>query len=158
DKRVVAITPFVIDLLNIEKSFEHHYRAYGFWAPAIHDYEVMHIMDWSGTPQYRALMQIEEPYSYRDRLTMPKFIINDTGDQFFLPDSSQFYFDDLKGEKYLRYVPNTDHSLRNTDARESMLAFYQAFLENKPRPRFTWSFESNGDIRVTSQDKPSAVK
>jgi PhoPQ-activated pathogenicity-related protein len=27
-----------------------------------------------------------------------------------------------------------------------------------PRPRFTWSFESNGDIKVTNQDKPSAVK
>ena len=33
DKRVVAIVPMVIDLLNIEPSFEHHYRAYGFFAP-----------------------------------------------------------------------------------------------------------------------------
>jgi PhoPQ-activated pathogenicity-related protein len=29
----------VIDLLNIEASFEHHYRAYGFWAPAIAAYQ-----------------------------------------------------------------------------------------------------------------------
>ena len=43
---------------------------------------------------------------------MPKFMVYAAGDQFFLPDSSRFYFDDLKGEKYLRYVPNTDHSLR----------------------------------------------
>jgi hypothetical protein len=32
------------------------------------------------------------PNAYRDRLTMPKFIINSAGDQYFLPDSSQFYF------------------------------------------------------------------
>src|SRR5439155_1099241 len=32
DQRVVAVAPVVIDLLNVEKSFEHHYRAYGFWA------------------------------------------------------------------------------------------------------------------------------
>ena len=30
DNRVVAIIPAVIDLLNLEPSFEHHYRAYGF--------------------------------------------------------------------------------------------------------------------------------
>lgn len=158
DKRVVAITPFVIDLLNIEKSFEHHYRAYGFWAPAIHDYEVMHLMDWTGTPQYRALMQIEEPYNYRDRLTMPKFIINDTGDQFFLPDSSQFYFDDLKGEKHLRYVPNTDHSLKGSDARESMQAFYEMVLSGTPRPKYSWKFEKDGSIRMQTTTKPVEVK
>jgi len=158
DKRVVAITPFVIDLLNIEKSFEHHYRAYGFWAPAVHDYEQMHIMDWTGTPQYHALMQIEEPYSYRDRLTMPKYIVNDTGDQFFLPDSSQFYFDDLKGEKHLRYIPNTDHSLKGSDARESMQAFYEMVLSGTPRPKYSWKFEKDGSIRVQTTTQPTEVK
>ena len=39
DKRVVAIVPAVIDLLNIEPSFEHHYKVYGFFAPAVKDYE-----------------------------------------------------------------------------------------------------------------------
>jgi PhoPQ-activated pathogenicity-related protein len=90
DNRVVAIVPVVIDLLNVEPSFEHHYRAYGFWAPTVHDYEDMGIMRWRGTPEFQALMRIEDPYSYRDRVTMPKFIVNATGDQYFLPDSSQF--------------------------------------------------------------------
>src|SRR6266542_5037664 len=120
DKRVVAIVPLVIDLLNMEKSFEHHYRVYGFFAPSVKDYEEAGFMDQQGTPGYYKLMNIEEPYSYRDRLTMPKFLINAAGDQFFLPDSSRYYFDDLKGEKYLRYIPNADHSLRNSDSRESM--------------------------------------
>src|SRR4051812_6607330 len=119
DKRVVAIEPLVIDLLNIEPSFEHHWRVYGFWAPAIKDYEERGLMDWPGTKRYRVLMSIVEPFSYRDRLTMPKFMVNAAGDQFFIPDSSQFYFDDLKGEKYLRYIPNTDHSLKGSDVRES---------------------------------------
>jgi len=159
DDRVVAIMPIVIDMLNIEPSFIHHYRVYGFWAPAVHDYVDMGIMDWQGTSQYKALMKLVEPYSYRDRLTMPKYLINSTGDQFFLPDSSQFYFDDLKGEKYLRYVPNTDHSLRNSDAPESLLAYYSAFLGTEPRPQFTWKFEKNGSIRVeTKSTKPVAVK
>ncbi|NDD65172.1 MAG: PhoPQ-activated pathogenicity, partial [Acidobacteria bacterium] len=114
DDRVVAIVPYVIDCLNLPASMDHHYRAYGFWAPAVGDY--LSIWPWVGTPQYKALMKIEDPYEYRDRLTMPKLIVNSTGDQFFLPDSSKFYFDDLEGEKHLRYVPNTRHDLNNSDA------------------------------------------
>ncbi|MGO9199494.1 MAG: PhoPQ-activated protein PqaA family protein, partial [Limisphaerales bacterium] len=62
DKRVVAIIPMVIDVLNIEPSMKHHYAAYGFWAPSIDDYTAFKIMDWAGTPEYRALMKIVEPY------------------------------------------------------------------------------------------------
>lgn len=157
DHRVIAIVPLVIDMLNIEPSFEHHYRAYGFWAPAVKDYQDMGIMDWAGTPRYRELMNIVEPYSYRERLTMPKYMINSAGDQFFLPDSSQFYFDDLKAEKYLRYVPNTNHSLKGSDARESMQAFYESVVSGAPRPKFSWVFEKDGTIRVKSETKPEKV-
>jgi PhoPQ-activated pathogenicity-related protein len=115
-------------------------------------------MDWSGSSEYRKLLSIEDPYSYRDRLSMPKYMIQAAGDQYFLPDSSRYYFDDLKSEKYLRYIPNTDHGLRNTDARESSLAFYQAFLAGTPRPQFSWKMEANGDIKVITKSKPTAVK
>lgn len=158
DKRVAAIVPASIDLLNLEKSFEHHWKVYGFWAPAVKDYVEAGVMDWTRTKEYKKLLEIEEPYNYRDRLTMPKFMIQGAGDQFFLPDSSRFYFDDLKGEKYLRYVPNADHSLRGSDARESMAAFYESVVKGTPRPKFSWTFEKNGDIKVTAKDKPSAVK
>lgn len=158
DKRVRAIVPIVIDMLNIEPSFIHHWEAYGFYAPAVGDYTAMGIMDWQGTPEYRDLMKIEEPYEYRDRLTMPKFIINATGDQFFLPDSSQFYFDDLPGVKYLRYVPNGDHSLRKTDALETLAACYNAVLTQAALPRFSWKTGADGAIRIQIIDKPAAVK
>jgi len=158
DKRVVAVLPIVIDMLNIEPSFLHHYAAYGFWAPSVGDYTAFNIMDWNGTPEYRALMKIVEPYQYRQRLTMPKFIINAAGDQFFLPDSSQFYFADLPGVKYLRYVPNADHSLKGSDAYASLLACYHAILYHDPLPQFSWRLERDGSIRVTSKDAPSEVK
>lgn len=158
DKRVVAIAPIVIDLLNMEKSFIHHWRCYGFWAPAVKDYESMGLMDQFRSPRFRSLMKIVEPYSYRDRLVMPKFILNSAGDQFFLPDSSQFYFDALKGEKHLRYVPNSDHSLRGSDARESLAAFYESVIRNRPRPRISWKLEKDGAIRVKARDRPVEVK
>ena len=158
DNRVVAIAPIVIDMLNVVPSFIHHYEAYGFYAPAVGDYTRMKIMDWSGTPEYRALMKIEEPYEYRQRMTLPKFIINSTGDQFFLPDSAQFYFNDLSGVKYLRYVPNSDHGLKNTDAYMTLLACYSSIVKGAKLPQFSWTVEKEGFIRVKNSDKPEAVK
>jgi PhoPQ-activated pathogenicity-related protein len=158
DKRVVAIIPLVIDLLNIQPSFEHHWRVYGFWAPAIKDYEQMNIMDWSRHPRYHELMKIVEPYEYRDRLTMPKMMINATGDQFFIPDSWQFYWDDLKGEKYIRYVPNADHSLRKSDAVATLQAYYSSIIDKRERPKLSWKVEKDGTIRVKTQTQPEVVK
>ena len=158
DKRVVAIIPIVIDLLNIRPSFTHHYEAYGFWSPAVKDYTNMKLMDWIGHPEHRALLEIEDPYEYRDRLTMPKFLINACGDQFFVLDSSQFYFNDLPGTKYLRYVPNADHSLRGSDAFETVMTCYNAVLTGAKLPEFSWTLEKDGSIRVAAKDRPSAVK
>ena len=157
DRRVIALVPAVIDLLNVEPSFVHHYRAYGAWSDAVDDYVEHGIMNWMGTKQFRALMKIEEPYEYRDRLTMPKLMLNASGDQFFLPDSSQFYFDDLKGEKYLRYVPNASHSLDKSDALETVQAFYAAIVSNTPRPQVKWTLERDGSIKVVTRQVPKDV-
>jgi PhoPQ-activated pathogenicity-related protein len=158
DGRVVAIVPIVIDVLNVSPSMKHHHAAYGFWAPAIGDYVRHGIPQRMDTPQCEALMRIVDPYAYRGRLTLPKYLVNATGDQFFLPDSSQFYFAGLPGEKHLRYVPNADHSLKGSDALESILAFYRAVLRGTPRPSFSWQRLPDGSIEVTTKDKPQTVR
>ena len=78
----------MIDMLNLVPSFKHHWRAYGFWAPAIDDYVDQNIMAWMGSPEELALHKVVEPYTHRQHLTLPKLIINATGDEFFLPTSS----------------------------------------------------------------------
>jgi PhoPQ-activated pathogenicity-related protein len=160
DKRVVAIMPVVIDALNSEAITRHHFEAYGFFSSALNDYVNHGLFPKKiGTPEYQAILAIEDPYVYRnrERLKIPKFLVNASGDQFFLPDNSQFYYGELKGEKHLRYVPNAKHNLAGTDARESMLAFYLAILKNKPRPRFTWMKGKDGSLTVKVIDKPKAV-
>ena len=158
DKRVAAIIPMVIDVLNLEPSMQHHYQAYGRWASAIKDYDDMGIMNWLVTPQFRSLLKAVEPYEYRDRFTMPKLMINASGDEFFLPDSSQFYFDQLPGEKHLYYVPNSSHALKEHEAFDSLLGFLYAIVKDSPRPRFSWTLPNEGGIVVTATDKPSQVK
>jgi PhoPQ-activated pathogenicity-related protein len=160
DKRVVAICPIVIDVLNLEPSMVHHHRAYGFFAPAIDDYTTHGIMNWIGTPEMKALMAIEEPFSYRDRYTMPKLLLNACGDQFFLPDSSQFYARDLPGKTCLRYVPNADHSLKGSDGYETLAAWHHAMLHHTLLPEFSWAHDSEGQMTVTTRgtSQPLQVK
>ena len=157
DARVEAMIPIVIDLLNLEPSFKHHWSVYGFWAPAIQDYVDMEIVDWWYSPEIRSLFNLVGPFSYKDRFQMPKLLVNAAGDEFFIPTSSQFYFDELPGEKYLRYVPNADHGLSDTDALETVLAFYASILNNFPRPQFSWKFNQDGSIRVTSEGEVKEV-
>lgn len=157
DPRVVAVCPLVIDILNVEKSMDHHHRAYGFFAPAVGDYFRQGIMGWSGTPEARALYQIEDPFSYRDRLALPKLMINACGDQFFLPDSAQFYFADLPGPKYLRYIPNTDHSLKNSDAPNTIAAWHHAIITGAKLPELSWRHE-RGELVVTAGLQPRRAR
>jgi PhoPQ-activated pathogenicity-related protein len=158
DKRVVAITPIVIDMLNMGPSFKHHWEAYGFYAPAVGNYVEHGIMEWQDTAEYQELIKIVEPYAYRDRLTLPKLMINATGDQFFLPDSHRFFFDALKGPKYIRYVPNADHSLDDTDAFETLTAWQYAIANHKQLPKFDWKVDwDRGVIDVKVKDKPTNI-
>jgi PhoPQ-activated pathogenicity-related protein len=157
DRRVVGIAPIVIDVLNVEASIKHHFRSYGFFAPAVGDYVTHRIVEWNDTPELKALYAIEDPYFYRDRLTLPKLMINAAGDQFFLPDSSRFYFADLSGPKFLRYIPNTDHGLKNTDAYQTLTAWHHALLNRTPLPEFSWKHSSDGHLTVTAQTRPTAA-
>ncbi len=160
DPRVKAIVPLVIDALNSEEITRHHYQAYGFFSSALDDYVRHKIFPQRiGTPEYQAALAIEDPYQHRQRpsLRMPKFMINAAGDEFFLPDNAQFYFRELPEEKHIRYVPNAKHSLAGSDATESLQAFYQAVLTNRPRPRMRWEKNSDGSLRVVAHDRPQAA-
>jgi PhoPQ-activated pathogenicity-related protein len=154
DSRVKAIIPIVIDALNLNATLKHHKAIYGGWAPALENYEEMKILERLDTPEFRALADLVDPYSYRHRLAMPKYIVNASGDQLFVPDSSRFYFDDLQGEKLLCYVPNSDHYV---DEKDLVHAYYHAVLTGTPRPRFSWAAARPGEIVVTARDIPAEV-
>jgi PhoPQ-activated pathogenicity-related protein len=160
DRRVVAIIPLVIDALNSEAITRHHFEAYGFFSSALKDYVHHGLFPYRvGTPEYRKVLAIEDPYNYRDRprLQIPKYLINAAGDQFFLPDNSQFYFADMPPEKHLRYVPNAKHNLAGSDAQQSLQAFYQAVLDNNPRPQYSWTKQADGSLTVSSGSRPREV-
>lgn len=106
----------------------------------------------------RSLLGIIDPFYYRESLQMPKLILNSTGDQFFLPDGSEFYFGELGGLNYLSYLPNTDHSLGNdlrlnNTTSKTMLAFFIAQARNSNAivsdnvevPHYSWTYGNAGN-------------
>lgn len=157
DKRVSAVLPIVIDVLNVNKFMVQHVETYGFWARSLYDYHYNKVTEQIGTKAAEAMLENEDPYYFRRRLTMPKYMLNATGDQFFLPDGSKNYFDDLRGEKYMRYVPNADHSLDGSDAVDGAIAFVGMLREGRQRPAFSWTFEGTDSIRVKTQEAPQKV-
>jgi len=158
--RIRAIVPASIDLLNLDKQFRHHWDAYGFYAPAIQDYVDFDLPCRTRTAAGEAMLKLIDPYAYRDRMTMPKLVLNSAGDQFFLPDSSQFYFRDLPAPKKLRYTLNTDHS-QAQDLRsiiQPTLSWISDVLDGKSGPQFSWTKEPDGSIRVQTFTEPKRVR
>jgi PhoPQ-activated pathogenicity-related protein len=165
DDRVRAIMPAVYDNLNLGAQMVHHYGAYGFFSQAIDDYQNMNIFDRILTPAGVELARIVDPYVYLNNGRfddMPKLLLNSPGDEFFVSDSAQFYFHDIPGEQnYLRYIPNTSHSLNAeinpVEAMNSLLGFYDAALNNRELPEFSWTVDQDGTIHVDSETQPSQV-
>jgi PhoPQ-activated pathogenicity-related protein len=158
DERVRGVIPLVIDVMNLPKMIEHHWGAYGFWAPAIGDYAGRELFRWLGSPEARTLREVVDPYLYRDRLTMPKFILNAAGDEYFLPDTTRYFLDDLPGETRLRIVPNADHSVdESMDAVMSALGFYAAVVRGLDIPALAWERPEAGTLRVTADTAPVQV-
>jgi PhoPQ-activated pathogenicity-related protein len=143
DDRVIGIAPIVIDLLNIVPSFEHHWRCYGEWSPAIEDYINEGIMNWLYTEEFKVMLEKVEPYSFIDKMDMPKFIINAASDEFFVTDSWKYYWNDLKGDSYLQYVPNAGHGLQGAYQPQSLISFYHAVITDAGIPEFSWNISGD---------------
>lgn len=161
DPRVVALIPLVIDALNSEAITKHHFEAMGFFSSALDDYVEHGLFPGKiGTPEYQAVLAIEDPYNYRHRaaLKMPKMMINASGDQFFLPDNSQFYWAGIPEEKHIRYVPNTRHNLAGSDAQDTLIAFYDAVISDRPRPSIAWTKQPDGTLVVRPGAQPREVR
>jgi len=158
DPRITAIVPIVFDALNIAESFPHHKSVYGEWSSALNDYVDAGLESWLGTEGFARLLEIEDPFLYRERMTLPKLVVNAGGDEFFVPDSTRFYWDSLPGEKYLRVMPNTPHGIAQ-DAVLDIFAWMDALLNGRPRPRFYWRIDrGSGETLLHALDRPAEVR
>lgn len=143
DDRVVAVVPMVIDMLNMVPSFENHYRSYGEFSPAVESYVNYNIQDWMETDEFKTLMSYVEPYYFKEKFTMPKYLINAGSDEFFSTDSWRFYYDELPGDKLLRYVPNTNHSLNGRYLNDDLISYFYRIINDIDMPTLKWELNDN---------------
>lgn len=141
DPDVEAIVPFAIDLLDIDASLEHIYQSYGGnWPITFYPYYQQGIDEKIKSSTFTQLRQIIDPLRYlntiyQPRLAIPKYIINASGDDFFVPDNTRFYYSKLPGVKSLRIVPNMNHYSINQFAEESLVPFINRFQSKKTLPQ-----------------------
>ena len=96
-------------------------------------------------PRGQSLVQMVDPYSYRDRLTMPKLIISATNDDFFTTDALNLYWDGLKKPKWVLYLANANHVRADSDPRinPTAYAFVRAIAAHRSLPELSWQLIRN---------------
>ncbi len=162
DKRIKAIVPMVIDTLNLPAQTKHQLEAYGKFSEQIDDYTTKGIMEKLNTPAGKQLLQLEDPYSYRARLTLPKLLILGTNDRYWTQDSLNLYWDDLKGPKWVMYTPNSGHGLEDkTRVLNSLTAFARSVASHTAWPRMDWKYRATPqgvELTVHSDRAPKSAR
>jgi len=161
DARVVGISPMVIDVVNMRKQMPHQVESFGTYSNQIDPYTQLGLPQKVDGPEAASVLDIVDPWTFKDRLTLPKLIVLGTNDPYWTADAVNLYFGGLKGEKYVSYVPNAGHGL-GPAAYQTASVYYQQVVEGTPRPRFTWTRATDlagraTTIEVTAEDLPSSV-
>jgi PhoPQ-activated pathogenicity-related protein len=159
DDRVIAIAPMVIVMLNLGQQGPNQLKVWGQYSEQIHDYVERGLMEKVQTPSGTRLWHMVDPYTYRDRLTKPKLLINGTNDRYWTLDALDFYWGGLKGPKYLVELPNAGHGLdQNRDwAINTLGAFFRQVVTGRPLPRLSWEFDpgERGEATLTIRAEPA---
>ena len=154
DDRVISVVPIVIDMLNLLPSFENHYKSYGEFSYAVQEYVDYDIHNWMSKDEFKVLMKYVEPYSFKKKYTMPKYIVNAGSDQFFSTDSWKYYYNELPNKKLLRYVPNSNHSLKGRYLDKNLMGYYQRIINNKELPKLNWKINNDSiEVSLKSNEK-----
>ena len=165
DPRVRAIAPVVIDTLNMREQMPRQLQAFGAYSSRLAPYSRRGLLPIPETPEGQRLLSMVDPWAYRERLTMPKLIINGTNDFYWATDALNLYWNGILADKWVLYVPNAGHNLRRQDRPQpdqlndlidGLAAFSRHQISGTPMPNLSWKHESvNGKLRLTIAATPA---
>lgn len=158
DKRVVAIAPMVIDMLNMSVSMNYQIKMWNDYSVQIEDYVKLGIVQDFASGSGKAITTMIDPYSYRKNLTMPKMIFMGTNDEYWPIDNIKNYLDSIPGQNLIHYIPNAGHSMGDKrEALSTLSSFFGLTLAKTKYPVCTWKF-SNTTAGVKLTIKATADK
>ena len=102
-----------MDLLNARNNLHHHYQAYGGWSFAFNDYYEMNLTREIDSNEFATLLNIVDPYEFREKLLMPKLVCTGAMDEFFVLDDSYYWWHQMPYADEMNrliIVPNAEHS------------------------------------------------
>ncbi|MBQ8779133.1 MAG: PhoPQ-activated pathogenicity-like protein PqaA type [Alistipes sp.] len=138
DKRVVAIAPMVIDILNMRVSVPYQKHMFGSYSIMIQDYIRLGLTEELVTPSGLELVKMIDPYSYREQYTMPKMVFLGSNDPYWTVDAVKNYIDEIPGTKYTAYSTNAGHDL-DGEAITSLEAFFYQTINGAKYPKFDYT-------------------
>lgn len=146
DRRVMAVAPMVIDVLNMRAQMDHQRETWGEVSDEIRDYAALDLPTRLKTPRGQELLAMVDPFSYRQQLTRPKLILLSTNDRYWPLDALKLYWSELPGPKHVLYVPNQGHGLRDAErVIGGVSAVHRYAAAGKPMPKTEWTFGSAAD-------------
>ncbi|WP_435020164.1 PhoPQ-activated pathogenicity-related family protein [Tundrisphaera sp. TA3] len=158
DPRVKAIAPMVIPTLNLNAQTDHQLEMFaGKYSEQIQDYTERGIVG-RDDPTAKALLTMVDPFTYRDRLALPKLQINGTNDPYWTLDSMNLFWDELSGPKWVVYLPNAGHGLdQHRDYAVSGIgALFRHAIGKTPLPKLSWTFaEADGQVTLAVASDPA---
>jgi PhoPQ-activated pathogenicity-related protein len=158
DKRVEAIAPMVIDILNMPVSLDYQIKAWNTYSVQIEDYVKLGIPQGARSESGMAINDMVDPYSYRKTLTMPKMIFMGTNDEYWVVDAIKNYYDSIPGRNLIHYVPNAGHDLAGgAQAFRGLSAFYGLTLKGKDYPDCKWNIVQKGRKAVLTVNATADV-
>ncbi len=132
--------------------------------------------------RYNRLFEEIDPYTYLKNKRFDNvrtLVIHPSSDHYFIPDSTQYYYPDLRGERHIMVIPNIGHggaipainylygaltnitAMAHDQALPSHLEEYDRYnnmlsvhTENKPDHVYVWSASNTGarDFRLESTE------
>ncbi len=165
DPRVCAIAPVVIDVLNMRAQMSRQMEAFGAYSERLIAYSSRGLLPIPDTPAGKKLLDMVDPWAYRERLTMPKFIVNGTNDFYWATDALNLYWDGIPNDKWVLYIPNAGHNLRRQDRPPQeqlndlitgLAAFTRHQINGTAMPSLRWRHENaDGKLRLIIDATPA---
>ncbi len=161
-ERCLGIAPMVFDILNMPIQIQHQWEFWGDYSPMISEYTDKGIQDMTDTGRGFRLSWIVDPYTYRDKLTMPKLVVLGSNDPYWPVDAVNQYYPGLPGPKLLLIAPNSGHGLDDTGRLiGSVASFFKLLAGDKPLPQPKWQWDESPEgakLTVSADPKPDETR